>query len=150
MPKQDSKAEAEAKTGPDPHPGNVSDLSGLPPYPPQRAEKLTAQQGKGRLIVGDIEKADGEKIGRIPGQAPKAKAATTYRYQQVILPIGPDGDIAPGPDSAAITACIAAGWRPVAEAKVASVEDHPDGVSKVVTWEIPCIEASSLEYRGEL
>lgn len=144
-----SKIEAEKVTGDDPHPGNVSDVSELPEARPQRAEKLTEHKGQGELIAPVTEKADGEKIGLIPGQRPTAKATTTYKYQVVVLSVGPDGDVLPGPDSAAIQACIQAGYRPVAEAKVEGVEDHPDGLSKIVTWAIPCVEASAPEYRDE-
>lgn len=152
MPQKDeprNKREADEVTGPDRHPGNVSDLSGLVEHRPRRAERLTAHSGKGKLHAPVTETSKGVKIGRVPEQAPTAKAATTYRYQHVVLPVGPEGDILPGPDSAAITACIASGYRPVSEAKVQGVEDHPDGISKVVTWEIPCVEASADEYRDE-
>lgn len=144
-----SKTEADEVTGPTPNPGNESDLSGLVAHHPLRAESLSTE-GRGEVVAPVTEKADSsEKIGRIPGETSTISATSTYKYQHVILPVGPQGDVLPGPDSAAIQACIQAGYRPVAEAKVESVLDHPDGVSKVVTWAIPCVEASSDEYRHE-
>jgi len=154
MPKQDktepdTKAEAERRTGPDPHPGNVSDFSDLVPHQPLRAERLRGQEGTGKLVESPTEPADGEKIGRIPGEVTRVKATNTYLYQVVVTPVGPGGEVLPGPDNAAITSCIAAGWRPVGESKITEVENHPDGVSKIVTWSIPCVEASAPEYRDE-
>ncbi|MDQ3760980.1 MAG: hypothetical protein M3460_04575 [Actinomycetota bacterium] len=142
-----SKLEADQATGPDDHPGNVSDLSGQPKRAPKRAEKLGKQHG-GTLIAEPVEDPTAsEKIGPGPGVKPTGKATTHYRYQHVVLPAGPDGDVAPGPETAAITACIAAGYRPVGQASVEGVEDHPDGVSKVVTWSIPCCEAGDPAWR---
>ncbi len=149
-PEPGSKTEAERVTGDSPDPGNVSDLSDLVERRPQRAEKLTDHGRRGELVAPVTEKADtSEKIGRVPGETTSLKPKVTYRYQVVVLPVGPGGDVLPGPDSAAITACIAAGYRPVGEAHVEKVEDHPDGVSKVVTWAIPAVEASDPDYVGE-
>lgn len=136
-----TKLEADQATGVDPHPGNVSDFSGQPVRAPQRAEKLIG--GEGRLVAEVTEHAkESEKIGPGPGVKPTGKATTHYRYQHVILPAGPDGDVVPGPETAAIQACISAGYRPVGEAKLEGITDHPDGVSKVVTWSIPCVGAT--------
>lgn len=135
------KLEAEKATGVDPHPGNVSDFSGQPQHRVRRAEKLAG--GKGKLIAEPTEGAEeSEKIGPGPGVKPTGKATTHYRYQHVVLPAGPDSDVVPGPETAAIQSAINAGWRPVGEAKLEGVADHPDGVSKVVTWSIPVCEAT--------
>lgn len=126
-------------------PGNQSDLDGLVEHRPQRAAKLDAGNA---VVVGDdlvTEHPDGEKIGRIPGEAPTDAPTAQFHYQVVVLPVG--DQVSPGPDTAAITACLAAGYRPVAEAVIDGVTDHPDGVSKVVTWRVPCVYAPDQKPR---
>lgn len=141
-----TKLEADQATGPDPHPGNVSVFSDQHRSPLRRAEKLGS--GKHSLITDPVQDAkDSEKIGPGPGVTPTAKPTTRYRYQHVILPAGPEGDIVPGPETAAIQACINSGYRPVGEPTLEPVIDHPDGVSKVVTWSIPCVEAADPAWR---
>lgn len=146
-----TKLEAEAVTGDVPDPGTVSDVSGRPVRRPQRAEKLTA--GTGKLVAEPVEgdATTSEKIGPGPGIKPTAKATTHYRYQHVVLPAGPDAEVVPGPETAAIQACLNAGYRPVGVAEIEGVEDHPDGVSKIVTWSIPAVEATDPAWRdGEV
>jgi hypothetical protein len=122
------------------NPGNESDYSDVVERKPVVPEKR--RESSGELVGADVtEHPKGEKIGRTPGYAPTDSATASFHFQQVILPIGPDGVVAPGPDSAAVTACIAAGYRPVGEAAIDGVTDHPDGVSKVVTWRVPCVRA---------
>lgn len=112
---------------------------------PSRAEKVS-QGGPGRLVGAEVtEHAHGEKIGRVPGLKPKVSATCEFRHAVVVLPAGPDAEVNPGPDTAAITAALAHGLRPVAEAHVDGVERHVDGVSAVVTWVVPCVEAGTPE-----
>jgi hypothetical protein len=145
----DGKLEAEAVTGDVPEPGNVSDHTGQPVRAPKRAEKLNRGKGKGKLVAEPVENdaTASEKIGAGPGIKPTAKPTTHYRYQHVILPAGPDTEVCPGPESAAIVACQNAGYRPVGVAKLEGMTDHPDGVSKIVTWSIPAVEASDPAWR---
>jgi hypothetical protein len=105
-------------------------------------------QDLGELVGAEVTfKADSEKIGMVPGEKPKVRATDQFEYPVVVKPIGPNNDVAPGPDTAAVTAAMNAGLRPVGEASVKSVEPHADGVSAVVTWVVPCVRASSPEAR---
>ncbi len=67
----------------------------------------------------------------------------TFEYQAVTLPAGEDERADPGPDSAAVTAAINAGYRPTGESVLTGPEDHPDGVSKVWTWKIPVLKVKA-------
>lgn len=70
----------------------------------------------------------------------QAKAEAVYSYALTVTPSRPTDDIDPGSDSAVLANALAHGLRPVGEAKVSKIEDHADGVSKIVTWTVPVEE----------
>ena len=61
-----------------------------------------------------------------------------FEYELTVTPALPSDEIAVGPDSAAVAAALAQGWRPVGNAQY-SVADHADGKSKVITWRVPVV-----------
>lgn len=89
------------------------------------------------------EPAFGEKIGT--GIGSDTDGPGTFLYDVVVLPVGPDAAVKPGPDTAALTAAINAGYRPVGEATASAPKDHPDGESKVVTWSVPVVKVKAAD-----
>jgi hypothetical protein len=74
----------------------------------------------------------------------------TFEYQVVTLPQGSAQETDPGPDNAAVTAAINAGYRTTGESVLEGPQDHPDGVSLVWTWKLPVIKVKGPVREGGL
>lgn len=95
-----------------------------------------AHPSRSELIAKDLPQQ--EDVLRTAGVMDDTER-TDWRFDQVIMPIGRDGSLEPGPDTAAVDAAVNAGYRPTGKARLEGPVDHPDGVSKVFTWVVPVL-----------
>lgn len=100
-------------------------------------ENRSDDRSMSKKITKELPRHEGalENVGLDP-----AEQRDVFEYQVVVLPVGEGQESDPGPDNAAVTAAINAGYRTTGEAELSGPEDHPDGVSKVWTWKVPVIK----------
>lgn len=96
----------------------------------------------------------GTDLDQVQGGDPGNTGVFVWEY--VVLPMKgvetSDSEITANGEIATETAAFQHGYRPTGPSHLISVVDHPDGVSKVVRWEVPVRpnDAESVLKGGEI